>query len=72
MEDFDFEISSWLRAIFGTIFGTLLTATIVSQGELMGLAFAPMAIFSAAWLCALVSKEIRKKQNEERSTENAE
>ena len=52
------------RAFGGLLFGTLLGTTIVLQGELIGVVFYPIAIYSAIWLCVLLKKRKKKGESE--------
>ena len=44
------ELENLIRGFFGTLFGILIGTVIVSQGEMIGIVFYVIALFSAIML----------------------
>ena len=55
---------SFIRAIFGIVFGILIGTTIILQGELIGIVIYPWAVCSAIWLGVLLRKSKKKGESE--------
>lgn len=60
------ELENLIRGFFGTLFGILIGTVIVSQGEMIGIVFYGIALFSAIMLiCNLIKFLGGKNENRE-------